>query len=132
MTFYLYSGARPDMREMDMKKMRRLLAALLVTTMLFGSNGFSYAAEAVGGDLQEEAQKRQYRKSRLQKSQSPKQSRILLLKKQLSKILLFRKQPDLKTVKKKPRKKLPRQNLLQKKLLRKKRLQKKLLRKERL
>ena len=56
MTFYLYSGARPDMREMDMKKMRRLLAALLVTTMLFGSNGFSYAAEAVGGDTQEAAQ----------------------------------------------------------------------------
>ena len=39
-----------------MKKMRRLLAALLVTTMLFGSNGFSYAAEAVGGDTQEAAQ----------------------------------------------------------------------------
>ena len=56
MTIYLYSGARPDMREMNMKKMRRLLAALLVTTMLFGSNGFSYAAEAVGGDTQEAAQ----------------------------------------------------------------------------
>ena len=35
-------------KENDMKKMKRLLAAILVTSMLFGSNGISYAAEAAG------------------------------------------------------------------------------------
>ena len=31
-----------------MKKIKRLLAAVLITSMLFGSNGISYAAEAAG------------------------------------------------------------------------------------
>ena len=39
-----------------MKKMRRLLAALLVTTLLFGSNGFSYAAEAASEGTEEAVQ----------------------------------------------------------------------------
>ena len=39
-----------------MKKMRRLLAALLVTTLLFGSNGFSYAAEAASEGTEETVQ----------------------------------------------------------------------------
>ena len=51
---FTFQSTRPNQRESNMGKMRRLLAAVLVASMLFGTNGVSYAAETIADGASQE------------------------------------------------------------------------------
>ena len=51
---FAFQSTRPKQRESNMGKMRRLLAAVLVASMLFGTNGVSYAAETIADGASQE------------------------------------------------------------------------------